>query len=164
MSATRYTTASIVASVVAAFGTAAVGGLVTEIGPWYRNLVKPSWQPPDFLFGPVWTLIFALLAAAIILAWNAEPTASGRAAIAAAYAVNLVLNVLWSFLFFGRKRPDWALAEVVPFWVSIVVLIVVVRPRSSLGAWLLVPYLLWVSFATVLNRAIVRLNGPFPHA
>ena len=164
MRPTSYSTASIVVSVLAAFGTAALGGLLTEIGPWYRALVKPPWQPPDYLFGPVWTLIFALLAGAVILAWNAEGSAGGRAAIAGAYGVNLLLNVLWSFFFFNRKRPDWALAEVAPFWLSIVVLVVVVGARSPLGAWLLAPYLLWVSFAAVLNRAIVRLNGPFSHA
>jgi tryptophan-rich sensory protein len=160
----RYTAASIVAAVVAAFGTAAVGGLVTDIGPWYRGLAKPSWQPPDWAFGPAWTLIFSLIAASMVLAWNAESAEGRRAGIVAAFAVNLLLNALWSFLFFGRKRPDWALAEVAVLWLSIVVLIVVVRRHSALGAALLVPYLLWVSFASVLNRAIVRLNGPFPSA
>lgn len=164
MSAARYTTASIVAAAVAAFGTAAVGGLVTEIGPWYRGLVKPPWQPPDWAFGPAWTLIFSLIAVSMVLAWNADGAEGGRAAIVAAFAANLLLNVLWSFLFFGRKRPDWALVEVAALWLSIVVLIVVVRRHSALGAALLAPYLLWVTFASVLNRAIVRLNGPFPSA
>jgi tryptophan-rich sensory protein len=160
-----YSVASIVTAVAASFGTAAIGGLVTDIGPWYRALRKPSWQPPDWLFGPVWTLIFSLIAAAMVLSWNAAAGSPGsRSVLVAAFAVNLVLNVLWSFLFFGRKRPDLALVEVVALWLSITVLIAVVRPFSALGAWLLGPYLLWVSFAAVLNRAIVRLNGPFPHA
>jgi tryptophan-rich sensory protein len=159
-----YSVASMVTAAVSAFGTAAVGGLVTEIGPWYRALRKPPWQPPDWLFGPVWTLIFSAIAVSMVLAWKPAVTAGARAAIVVAFGANLALNVLWSFLFFGRKRPDRALVEVVALWLSIVVLIAVVRPRSSLGAWLLVPYLLWVSFAAVLNRAIVRLNGPFSPA
>lgn len=164
MSGARYTTASIVAATVAAFGTAALGGLVTQIGPWYRGLAKPPWQPPDWAFGPAWTLIFTLIAASMVLAWNAPSAAGDRAGIVAAFAANLLLNVLWSLLFFGRRRPDWALVEVAALWLSIVVLIVVVRRHSALGAALLAPYLLWVSFASVLNRAIVRLNGPFPSA
>ena len=159
-----YSVASMVTAAVSAFGTAALGGLVTEIGPWYRALRKPPWQPPDWLFGPVWTLIFSAIAVSMVLAWKPAATPGARAALVAAFGVNLALNVLWSFLFFGRKRPDRALVEVVALWLSIVVLIAVVRPRSSLGAWLLVPYLMWVSFAAVLNRAIVRLNGPFSPA
>jgi tryptophan-rich sensory protein len=160
-----YSTASVLASVAASFGTAALGGFVTDIGPWYQALRKPAWQPPDWLFGPAWTLIFSLIAAAMVLSWNSPALAAGgRGRVVGAFAINLALNVFWSFLFFGRKRPDLALVEVGVLWLSIVALIAVVRPLSGLGAWFLAPYVLWVSFAAVLNRAIVRLNGPFPRA
>ena len=96
-----------------------LGGLATEIGPWYRALVKPSFQPPDWLFGPAWTLIFALTAYAAADAWRRADTEPDRRRIAIAFTVNGLLNILWSVLFFKLRRPDWALIEVVPLWLSI---------------------------------------------
>ncbi len=144
-----------------AITVAMAGGLLTEIGPWYRDLVKPSWQPPNWLFGPAWTLIFALSATAGVRAWQASRDAAERRAVAVAFVVNGVLNVLWSLLFFRLRHPDWALAEVVLLWLSIVWLIAVCGRRAGVAGWLLAPYLAWVSFASVLNLAIVRLNAPF---
>ena len=139
-----------------------VGGLLTEVGPWYDGLRKPSWQPPRWLFAPAWTLIFALTAWSGVLAWRgAGAGAGGHLVIAALFVVNGVFNLLWSPLFFKWKRPDWALAEIPFLWVSIVALMVGVAPYSDLAPWLLVPYLAWVSFAAALNREIVRLNAPF---
>jgi tryptophan-rich sensory protein len=161
----RYSLASIVTTAVAVFTALAAGGLATRIGPWYRALRRPSWQPPDWAFAPAWTTIFVLLGVSIVLAWNSPDATPGRrTALVAAVAVNLLLNFFWSVLFFRLERPDWALVEVVPLWLSIVALIVVCAPLSRLGAGLLAPYLVWVSFAAVLNRAVVRLNGPFPNA
>jgi tryptophan-rich sensory protein len=151
-------------AVVAALGAIAVataGGLLTDIGPWYRDLVKPSWQPPDWLFAPVWTTIFALTALSAVIAWNRAPSGT-RVTIALLFVLNGILNVLWSALFFHLKRPDWALIEVPFLWLSVLVLIIAVRPWSRLSAWLLVPYLAWVAFAAWLNFTIVRLNGLFP--
>lgn len=139
---------------------AVLGGLATEIGPWYRGLKKPAFQPPDWLFGPAWTLIFAMTAVAAADAWTAAPV-EARSRIVTVFAANGVLNVLWSVLFFKLRRPDWALGEVVFLWLSIVVLIVTVRPWSTRAALLLAPYLAWVSFAAVLNLAVVALNRPF---
>jgi benzodiazapine receptor len=150
----------IVVAAIAACAVAAVGGLATQIGPWYRQLRKPSWQPPDWAFAPAWTVIFTLTAWAGVLGWWHAPDGE-RGVVVAVFAANGVLNMLWSFLFFRRRRPDWALLEVVPLWLSIVVLIATLAPLSSLGGWLLVPYLLWVSFAAYLNLTIVRLNRPF---
>jgi len=143
-------------------GLGAMGIVATDLTPWYYGLRKPEWKPSDTLFGPVWSTIFLLSAIAFVLAWS-SPTADGaaRSRLLAVYAVNAVLNVLWSWLFFRMRRPDWALLEVVPLWLSIVAMIWALAPLSRVGALLLLPYLLWVSFATVLNRAIVRLNGPF---
>lgn len=138
-----------------------LGGVLTTIGPWYRNLKKPSWQPPDWLFGPAWTLILGLAAWAAILAWQSAADDAGRNAVIILYAVNFVCHLLWSPLFFTAKRPDWALIEVVFLWVSVLMLLIFLRPFSELASWLIVPYFIWVSFAAILNLYIVRLNGSF---
>lgn len=142
----------------------AAGGLLTEVGPWYRALRKPRWQPPDWLFGPAWTLILGLAAWAGVLAWEGAPDTAARVQVAALFAVNGVLHVGWSLLFFRLRRPDWALTEVVFLWLSILALVIGLAPFSGLASWLLAPYLLWVAFASWLNLAIVRLNGPFGRA
>ena len=140
----------------------ALGARLTRLGPWYRALRKPSWQPPDFAFGPAWTLIFLLTGASAVIAWNSvRATPMQRRGVLIAFGVNAMLNSLWSYLFFARRRPDWAMIEVLFFWVSIIAMIDVVRPLSSGAAWLLAPYLAWVTFASVLNQRIVALNGPF---
>jgi tryptophan-rich sensory protein len=136
---------------------AIAGGLLTDIGPWYRALRKPSWQPPDWLFGPAWTLIFTLTAIAAALAWRDAP-ASARAGLIGLFLVNALLNIAWSGLFFSLKRPDWALIEVVLLWVSIAALIARIAPINGLASLLLTPYLAWVSFAAFLNYTIVQLN------
>jgi len=155
-------TVTSIATVAAAIVVVGAGGaLLTDVGPWYHALRKPAWNPPDWLFGPAWTLIYALTGSAIVIAWNA-PDGSSRVALVAATAANFALNVLWSALFFARRRPDWALVEVVLLWLSIVALMAAVRPLSRAAVALLVPYLAWVTFAAVLNQRIVALNRPFP--
>lgn len=139
------------------------GGAFTEIGPWYRALAKPHWQPPDWAFGPAWTSILALSAASFYIGLTRAPTAHAQLVVASLFAVNFVLHLLWSPLFFKLKRPDWALAENMLLWLSVMALLVVL-PRvsgASLAGWLNVPYFIWVSFAFLLNWKIVRLNAPF---
>ena len=145
----------------AAIVVAGLGASATDIGPWYYNLNKPWFQPPDWLFGPAWTLIYALTALSGVIAWRAATTARLRRRIIVLFAINALLNVAWTELFFRLRRPDWALIEVVPFWLSILALIVVLAPVSPEASKLLAPYLIWVAFAAILNLAIVRLNGPF---
>jgi tryptophan-rich sensory protein len=128
------------------------------------DLRKPPWQPPDALFGPVWTLIFALAALSFIVFWRRLAVRNDRLEVIAAFLMNGFLNVLWSLLFFRFERPDWALYEVAFLWISIVVMIVLVKRSSTSAAVLLLPYLIWVSFAAVLNLKIVQLNTPFGHA
>lgn len=140
---------------------AGAGGTLTEIGPWYRDLAKPSWQPPDWLFGPAWTAIFTLTAIAGVSAWRGARSAAGRAILLGAFLLNGALNVLWSGLFFYARRPDWAGLEVVALWLSVLALMLVSRRFSPVAAWFLLPYLLWVGFAGVLNWAVIGLNGPF---
>jgi benzodiazapine receptor len=151
----------LVVAAVAAAAVAGTGGALTELGPWYRSLARPSIQPPDWLFGPAWTLIFALAAVSAATAWRRAPDAERRTLVVALFAVNAAFNILWSLLFFHLQRPDWALVEVAFLWGSIVALIIVLRPISRAAAWLLAPYLAWVTFAAVLNWRIVALNGPF---
>ncbi len=151
----------ILVAALSAIGLAALGALMTDLGPWYIDLRKPSWQPPDWLFGPVWTLIFGLCALSGYLAWRNAPNRGGRDGVIALFALNGVLNVVWSALFFRFRRPDWALIESGLLWLSILLMIVALVRYSKVSSALLVPYLAWVSFATVLNWAVVRLNAPF---
>ncbi|HTW27276.1 MAG TPA: TspO/MBR family protein [Acetobacteraceae bacterium] len=152
--------AALVIALLAATAVAGAGALLTEIGTWYAALRKPPWQPPDWLFGPAWTVIFALTAIAAALGWQASGPERPR--MVALFVVNGLLNILWSGLFFRLRRPDWALAEVVPLWLSVLALVVDLAPVSAVAAWLLAPYLAWVAFAAFLNLTIVRLNAPFP--
>lgn len=140
---------------------AGLGALATELGPWYYALRQPPWKPPDAAFGPAWSLIFLLVAISAALAWRGARDGRQRLAIVLAYACNGVLNLTWSILFFTLRRPDWAVAEVVLLWASIVSMIIAARPAAPLAAALLVPYLAWVSFAALLNLAVVQLNRPF---
>lgn len=144
----------------AACAVAALGALSTDLGPWYAALKQPDWKPPDWLFGPVWTVIYALAALAGLRA-GLRADGAGRRRIVALFALNGMLNVLWSLLFFRAQRPDWALAEVGFLWASIVLLMVVLARHSRGAAALLIPYLVWVAIAACLNYAVVRLNGPF---
>jgi tryptophan-rich sensory protein len=152
----------VLAAALSALAVAALGALTTNIGPWYFALRKPSWQPPDWLFGPVWTLIFALAGLAGVLYWRREASRDRRLLTLGMFALNAFLNTLWSLLFFRFQRPDWALDEVGFLWLSIAALIILVRRASGAAASLLIPYLLWVSFASFLNWTIVALNAPFP--
>jgi tryptophan-rich sensory protein len=154
----------IAAAALSATAVAVLGALATQLGKWYYTLHKPSWQPPDWLFGPAWTLIFALTALAGVLYWREPVSRNHRLELLAAFLLNAFLNLLWSLLFFRLERPDWALYEVGFLWLSIVLLIVLLARGSRVGAWLLVPYLAWVSFASFLNWKIVQLNAPFVHS
>jgi tryptophan-rich sensory protein len=154
---------SLIVAGLGAVAMALAGGLLTEIGPWYRALRKPSWQPPDWLFGPAWTLILGLEAWSASLGWDhADP--AQRPLVVGLFAINAALHVLWSPLFFKLRRPDWALLEVPLLWLSIAALIIALAPISPLASALLAPYLCWVTFATWLNYTIVRLNRPFASA
>jgi benzodiazapine receptor len=145
----------------AALAVAVVGGLMTDIGPWYMGLAQPAWKPPDWAFGPVWTTIFALAAAAGVVGWRRAPSSAARETMLALFAANGFLNVLWSLLYFRLHRPDWSLLEVPLLWLSVLALIVLLARFAKAAAWLLMPYLVWVAIAAVLNWHTVKLNGPF---
>ncbi len=140
-----------------------VGGAMTDVGQWYRDLRKPPWQPPDWLFGPAWTVILGLAGWSFYIGLTEAPTPEARAAVWALFGANFVLHFLWSPLFFKLKRPDWALAENVLLLLSVAALLVGL-PRlvgDSFPGWLIVPYFTWASFAFLLNLKIVQLNRPF---
>jgi tryptophan-rich sensory protein len=151
-------------TIVAAGGVTVVavaGAVLTELGPWYYGLKKPSWQPPDWLFGPAWTTIFILEAAAGVITWHATPDAGAAGLLIGSFALNGLLNIIWSVLFFKMYRPDYSLREVGFLWLSILGMMIVVGFYAGWAWILLLPYLLWVSFASFLNFTIVRLNAPF---
>ena len=139
----------------------AVGALMTSVDSRYRALRKPALRPPDWLFGPAWTLILGLAAWSAVIAWEASANEAERIRVVALFGFNAVCHLLWSPLFFRLRRPDWAFVEVVFLWLSLVALIAGLWPISHMAALLLVPYFAWVSFAAWLNRWIARMNGPF---
>ena len=137
-----------------------IGGAATEIGPWYLQLVKPSWQPPDWAFGPVWTLLYITTTIAGVRAWRNGDSHEQKYFLAAVL-MNCLLNILWSVLFFKLHRPDLALMEVGALWLSVLILTLLPWSYSRVSTWLMLPHLVWVSTAACLNLSIVKLNGPF---
>ncbi len=140
--------------------TGITSGLLSqsEINTWFATLNKPSWNPPDYLFGPVWTILYFLMGIALWLIWkSAAPQPEKRNAIIL-FSVQLFLNFWWSILFFRFHSPAFAFADILLLLIAIVFTIFLFAPISRLAAWLLVPYFLWVSFAAVLNFTIWRMN------
>ena len=150
-------TPAVVAAGVA-FAVMAAGGAMTNVGRWYQELRKPRWNPPNWLFGPAWSVILALAAWGGVLAWNNAATSGGHLRIGVLFAINIPLHLLWSPLFFNLRRPDWALMEVPFLWLSVLALVIGLAPLSSKASLLVLPYLVWVTFAAYLNFTIVRLN------
>ena len=143
---------------------AVIGGALTEVGDWYASLRKPAWCPPNWAFGPGWTAIYAFIATSGVMAWEHAPDGATRSTLALLFFVNALLNIAWSPLFFKLRRPDWALVELVPFWLSIFVLVIYIAGIRPLAALVMLPYLAWVTFAGLLNLRIVQLNKPFGQA
>lgn len=126
-------------------------------GDWYKTLQKPSWTPPDWLFGPAWTVLYLMIAIAGWLVWQAD----GFGPALFAWSLNLILNAAWSWLMFGRHRVALALADAAGMLATIVAFIVLAYPHSSTAAALFLPYLAWVLFATALNVDILRRNPQY---
>ena len=138
------------------FAAACTGGFFRP-GEWYERLAKPSWQPPNWAFAPAWTVLYSMIAVAGWLVWRRAGFAGATLPLTI-YFVHLLFNAAWSVIFFGLRRPDLAFAELIPFWLSILATILSFATVRSDAAWLLAPYLAWVSFAGVLNFTIWRLN------
>ena len=139
------------------FAAASLGGLFGP-GEWHAALRKPSWNPPGWVFGPVWTTLYPMMAVAAWLVWKRGGFAAQRRPLIL-FLVQLALNAAWTPLFFGLHWPSLAFAEIVLLWLAIVATIAAFRPVSRAATRLLVPYLAWVSFAAVLNFALWRLNS-----
>lgn len=134
-----------------------IGGFATQdsIDSWYRTLAKPWWNPPDWVFAPVWTLLYIMMGIAAWLVWK---TGDRLGPALALFGLQLVFNLLWSLIFFGLRSPGLALIEVVFLWGSVLLTMLAFFGRQRVAGWLFVPYLAWVSFAAILNFAIWRLN------
>ncbi len=134
-------------------------GMVTRdaIDTWYVTLNKPWFNPPNWIFGPVWSLLYIAMGVAAARVWIKSEGVALRGAMLA-YGVQLLLNAFWSIAFFGMRSPELALVVIIALWLAIVWCLQRFKAIDRPAAWLLVPYLLWVSFATLLNVAIVRLN------
>jgi translocator protein len=146
------------AGFIALCSLAAAIGALFRPGEWYEQLAKPSWRPPNWLFAPVWTLLYLTIAVSGWLVWREVGLAGGALALSI-YLVQLLLNASWTPLFFGLHRPDLALLDIALLWLTISATMAVFYPLSASAAWLLLPYLLWVSFAAALNFSIWRLNA-----
>jgi len=161
MKASRAWLLPAIIAAMAAMLVASIGATLTDLGPWYRSLKQPSWNPPDVVFPIAWTTIFALAAVAAVEGWRKIERRSTAEWMVGLFALNGFLNILWSLIFFRLQRPDWALVVVGALWLSILVLVVYCGRHSLLSGLLLLPYLIWVSIAAALNVAVVDLNGPF---
>lgn len=128
----------------------------SSVNSWYRTLNKPSFTPPDWIFAPVWTLIYLLMGISLFFVWISSNPLKYLAFIA--FSAQLLLNFLWSVIFFGFENLHFALAEIIALWGSILITIFLFRRISNMAAYLLIPYILWVSFAAFLNYSIVRMN------
>jgi len=142
--------------IVLCFSAAAFGAQFMP-GEWYAALKKPSWNPPNWIFGPVWSALYAMMAVAAWLVWRRGGFKLNRLPLSL-FLTQLLLNALWSWLFFGLKNPALAFGEIVLLWLGIGATLVAFWPRQRTAAWLLVPYLMWVSFASGLNFTLWQMN------
>jgi tryptophan-rich sensory protein len=149
---------ALVLFLVVTFAAAGVGSIATapNIATWYATLAKPSWNPPNWIFGPVWTALFISMAVAAWLVWRQGGLWQWPLAL---FAVQLALNAAWSWLFFGFHMPGPAFIEVVALLVAIAATTIAFLPKSMAAGILMLPYLGWVAFASVLNFTIWRLNS-----
>jgi translocator protein len=137
-----------------------IAGMFTSSGVtgWYAVANKPWFNPPNWIFAPVWTLLYILMGIALFLVWKSETGKIIKQTAITLFAVQMVLNFFWSFIFFKLQQPGWAFAEIILMWIMILFTILWFGKISSPAAWLLVPYICWVSFAAVLNYSIWKLN------
>jgi len=145
--------------ILAVVAVSVLGGLATAaaIPDWYATLAKPSWTPPNWVFGPAWTTLYVLMAVAAWLVWRRRRLVAVRGALIAWWA-QLALNLLWTMLFFGLRQPLWGLIEIAALWIAIAITIALFHRVRPLAALLLLPYIAWVSYAASLNAGIVALQ------
>ncbi|MEI6890392.1 MAG: TspO/MBR family protein [Bacteroidales bacterium] len=153
------TSIKLVCSLLLTLGTGAVAGLFTAkaVPEWYASLNQPSFSPPNFVFGPVWTALYILLGVSLFLVWKLDSVKERNLAILA-FLIQLILNFGWSFIFFYFKMIGFALVEIVILWIAIVIMLYLFYKIKPLAAYINIPYLLWVTFASILNSAYYFLN------
>lgn len=151
--------AKLIISLALPLTVGAIAGIFTAkaIPNWYSTLNQPSFNPPNWLFGPVWTTLYILLGISLYIVWTLPPGKERNMGLIA-FGIQLVLNFGWSFLFFYFKSPGFALIEIITLWISIVFMLILFYKLKPIATYLNIPYLLWVSFATILNAAYFKLN------
>lgn len=150
----------LVLSVGVCFLAAGIGSVFTTsaIDTWYTTLNKPFFNPPNWVFGPAWTLLYLLMGISLYLVWIAKTGKERKRQAITFFIIQLSLNALWSILFFGLKSPSAAFIGIVLLWITIFLTIKNFLLISKVAGWLLIPYITWVSFASVLNLSIIILN------
>ena len=148
------------AAILMSLAAGAIGSMatVTGINSWYSELIKPSFNPPNWIFGPVWTILYILMGIALYLIWQDGLKKAFVKNSFMLFIVNLVLNSFWSIAFFGMQNPALAFLVIILLWLVILTLILRFYKINKLASYLLIPYILWVSFASVLNFSIWQLN------
>jgi benzodiazapine receptor len=151
----------LITSLLIPFIAAGIGAIFTEpsVPTWYAGLVKPSFNPPNWLFGPVWTALYLMMGTSLFLVWKKGAGERGFRSAIIFFAIQMALNSLWSILFFGMKSPLAGFIEIVFLWIFILCTIVSFYRISRPAGILLVPYIIWVSFAAALNFFLWRLNS-----
>jgi benzodiazapine receptor len=151
-------TTKLIISIAIPLAAGFIGSLFTtkSIPKWYTKIRKPSFNPPNWIFGPVWTTLFVIMGIALYLVWTSGKENNIAIWI---FGIQLALNVLWSVLFFGLHSPRWAFVDIIALWLAILATIISFYSVSATASYLLIPYILWVSFATILNWKIMVLNS-----
>ena len=132
---------------------------ITGVGSWYQTIQRPSWNPPNWVFGPVWTTLYIMMGIALFMVWKSDENYSLKRIAILLFSIQLIFNFFWSFIFFNQQRPGVAFGEIILLWIFILITIFVFAKVNKTAAWLLVPYISWVSFAAILNYSIWRLNS-----
>jgi len=150
----------LIISVIVAELAGVIGSIFTSssVSTWYRTLPKPAFNPPNWVFSPVWIALFLLMGIAAFLIWKKGWKHKGVRVALFVYAIQLVLNIFWSIIFFGWRSPAAAFSEILLLWLAILLTIILFSRLSRAAAWLLVPYILWVTFAAVLNFSIWSIS------
>lgn len=149
----------LISTIVICLAIGFISGLFTSdaVQGWYQDIAKPVFNPPNWLFAPVWTALYVLMGISLYLLWTSNKSKTRNLAIKY-FAIQLALNFFWSILFFGARLPGLALVEIIVLWIFILLTAIVSWKINKWASYLLWPYLVWVTFATVLNAAIVILN------
>lgn len=153
-------TAKLIISIVLTTGIGLLGGIFTapEIQTWFLHLNKPLWNPPNWLFAPVWTSLYLLMGIAFYLIWKAKAGIDTKRWAFIIFIAQFALNFMWSYIFFKEHQMGWAFVEIVVLWIAIFCTIIAFSRINTTAAWLLVPYISWVSFAAILNYTIWQMN------